>query len=333
MHAAVRALRLAQIHQFTSSYASTIAWKSERRPQQQYLTERTLTKAAGIASGAIALVAAAAPAVPEPNAITFQPTDERGLRSVKMILHSASPHSIPMLQPSVGSSLNAGRKRITAPAPAPRNGASSIDTKLKKDRFDSHSAGASDAGEGEEKKEGEVDETETASEDDDYRPDGGFKKKKKKQGGNKKDGGRGVTFQSKSGRTLKQKHAEDEEGSVDATDDEYVSDASDSDDSGGGGGGARRRHRKKNEGPLELTNRSDTIKHACLVRQPEFRADSPCLLLFLLVFPSRSKLPLQCTMDLRKFFVLHIEKPFPSDGEKHALAKECGLLFKQISDW
>ena len=48
---------------------------------------------------------------------------------------------------------------------------------------------------------------------------------------------------------------------------------------------------------------------------------------------SRSKLPLRAVMSLRQFFIGHIDKPFPSDSEKHELAAECSLNFKQVSDW
>jgi hypothetical protein len=48
---------------------------------------------------------------------------------------------------------------------------------------------------------------------------------------------------------------------------------------------------------------------------------------------SRSKLPLKSVVVLRKFFVLHINHPFPSDAEKSDLANECNLQFKQVSDW
>jgi len=36
---------------------------------------------------------------------------------------------------------------------------------------------------------------------------------------------------------------------------------------------------------------------------------------------------------LRAFFERRVDHPFPSDMEKHALASECNLHFKQISDW
>lgn len=55
-----------------------------------------------------------------------------------------------------------------------------------------------------------------------------------------------------------------------------------------------------------------------------------CLLL--LAFHSRSKLPLKATFKLRKFFIAHIDNPFPTDDEKKQLANETELLFKQVSD-
>lgn len=38
-------------------------------------------------------------------------------------------------------------------------------------------------------------------------------------------------------------------------------------------------------------------------------------------------------MTLRTFFIGHIDKPFPTDGEKRSLAAQCSLNFKQVSDW
>jgi hypothetical protein len=38
-------------------------------------------------------------------------------------------------------------------------------------------------------------------------------------------------------------------------------------------------------------------------------------------------------MTLRQFFLSHVSKPFPTDGEKRSLATETQLEFKQVSDW
>lgn len=48
---------------------------------------------------------------------------------------------------------------------------------------------------------------------------------------------------------------------------------------------------------------------------------------------SRSKLPLKAVGTLRAYFLAHIDHPFPRDTDKARLAEECGLAFKQVSDW